>query len=125
MSDFKYTNRNPMGIREEDCVTRAIQFATGESYFKIRKQLGLVADLLECQELCVCCYNFLIEKVYNFPKEDIDRDITAGEFAKQHPKGIYLIRMEGHLSVVSYGIINDTWDCSDLEVTNAWFCGYK
>jgi hypothetical protein len=124
MSRFVYYNNNPYGIEEEDCVTRAITLASGLCYFDISNKLKLTAELLGCEELCVCCYDFLIENVLMFRKVEIDRDMTVGDFAQQHPRGIYLLRMEQHITTLIDGKLYDLWDSSDKEITHAWFCGY-
>lgn len=119
---FEYLNLNPVGIEENDCVTRAIALCTGKSYFEIRDKLQLTADLLDCDELCVCCYHHLIDDVFKFPRVRT-RGLTAGEFAEQHPVGLFLIRMDGHASAIYNGTIMDLFDCSSYEVTDAWYCG--
>ena len=124
MSRFVYYNNNPLGIEEEDCVTRAITLASGLSYNEITKKLNLTAQLLECEKLCVCCYDFLIEQVLGFPRVKIDRGMTVRDFAEQHPKGIYLLRMDQHITTLIDGKLYDLWDSSDREITHSWFCGY-
>lgn len=125
MSRFVYYNNNPLGIEEEDCVTRAITLASGNlSYNEITKKLNLTAQLLECEKLCVCCYDFLIEKVLGFPRVEIERGMTVADFAEQHPRGVYLLRMEQHITTLIDGKLYDLWDSSDREITHAWFCGY-
>lgn len=124
MSDFVYYNNNPYGIKEEDCVTRSITLASGLDYFDVANKLQLTAELLGCEKLCVCCYDFLIEKVLLFPKVAIDRGMTVRDFAEQHPRGIYLLRMDGHITTLIDGILYDLWDSSKKEITHAWFCGY-
>lgn len=116
---FDYYNRNPLGIEEEDCVTRAISYCANWSYFKTRKKLQLTAELLECEELCPCCYFHLLDYVLKFDRVKC-RGMTVGEFAKQHPKGTYLIRMTGHISVIKDGRIKDLFDCSSYVATDCW-----
>ena len=81
MSRFIYYNNNPYGLKEEDCVTRAISLASGLDYFDISKKLKLTSELLECEKLCVCCYDFLIEEVLMFSKVDCNT-----LFPKNQPK---------------------------------------
>lgn len=116
---FDYYNRNPLGIEEEDCVTRAISFCSGMSYFTTRKKLQLVAELLDCDELCPCCYFHLLDYVFKYKRVKC-KGMTVGEFAEQHPRGLYLIRMDGHISVILNGRIKDIWDCSKRMATDCW-----
>ena len=124
MARFVYYNNNPYGNKEEDCVTRAITLASGLDYFDISRKLHLTGELLSCEKLCVCCYDFLIEKVLLFPRVEIDRGMTVGEFAEQHSRGIYLLRMDQHITTLIDGKLYDLWDSSNKEITHAWFCGY-
>ena len=105
-------------------MTRAITLASGLCYFDIAKKLQLTAQLMDCEKLCVCCYDFLIENVLMFRKVEIDRGMTVGDFAEQHPRGIFLLRMEQHITTLIDGKIYDLWDSSDKEISHAWFCGY-
>lgn len=124
MADFQYYNNNIYGYTDEDCVTRAITLATGEDYLSVQKKIDLVGELLECEPLCVGCYQFLINKVYGFPEVKFHKGITVGEFAQQHEQGIYLIRIAGHITTLVDGRLLDLWDASEKFPTNIWFCGW-
>lgn len=124
MAGFKYHNENPYGYEEDDCVTRAITLATGEDYYEVGRKLYLVGELLNCEKLYVGCYQFLISKVYGFPEIKFNRGMTVGDFAEQHPRGIYLIRMESHITTLVDGELWDLWNASDRKPTHIWFCGY-
>ena len=121
MAKYIYYNVNPRGERTEDCVTRSISLASGRPYHEIQYKLQLVADLLDCEKLCVTCYKHLIEDVFCFRRVNCD-DMTVGEFADLNPEGVYLIRMNGHISTVIDGCIIDIWDCRWEEPTDAWEC---
>lgn len=117
--NYQYLNVNPLSITEQDCVTRAISLATGYSYAEIQDKLYYIAELLECERLCVCCYRHLLEKVFNLEKVDC-YGMTVEEFGDKHCDGIYLIRMNGHLSCLIRGTVYDIWDCRDEILTDCW-----
>lgn len=119
MAKFNYLNVNPDGNKESDCVTRAISLATQTSYSNIRKKLFHTARLLECEKLCNCCYSFLIERVFNCKPINCD-GLTVNQFADLHPVGVFLVRMEGHISTIINNCVYDIWDCRDMKLTNAW-----
>ena len=119
MAKFKFHNVNPYGNRTEDCVTRAICLASGRDYFDISEKLFHTAKLLDCERLCVCCYRHLLDHVFKYKYINCD-NMTVEEFADEHPYGVYLVRMNGHISCVIDNCIFDTWDCRDLIVTDAW-----
>ena len=116
---FKYLNVNPLSLEEEDCVCRAIKLASGKSYAEIEDKLYYVSRLLDCEELCVCCYQFLLNEVFMY--EPIDcLDMSVGELAELYKDDILIIRINGHLTCSLYGDIYDLWDCRDLPCDVAW-----
>ena len=116
---FRYYNINPLSLTESDCVTRAIALASGYSYAEIKDKLYYISELLDCERLCVCCYQHLLDYVFQYDKVYCT-GLTVREFSERHPDGIYLIRTEGHLSVLANGVIYDIWDCSDEVLTDVW-----
>lgn len=116
---FKYTNLNPLSLREEDCVTRAISLASGYSYAEIQDKLYYISELLECEKLCVCCYQHLLDDVFGYERIPC-KNLTVGEVASMYNDCILLIRIEGHLTCVVYGVVRDLWDCSDSYADIVW-----
>ena len=45
---------------------------------------------------------------------------TVGEFLDEHPKGTYLVTMEGHITVIKDGVLYDTFDCRNRRMWCAW-----
>jgi len=119
MARFVYYNINPDGEKASDCVTRAISLGTGLDYTTIRRKLYHSAKLFDCDKLNVDCYAHLLEDVFKFPQVNT-YGMTVGEFADNHPYGIYLVRMSGHISTIWQGKVVDIWDCRDSLITNAW-----
>lgn len=119
MAKFVYLNVSPQGEHKNDCVTRAISLASGLPYSKIRKKLFHTAKLLDCEKLCMCCYRHLIENVFYYKPTNCD-NMSVEEFADKHPIGIYLIRMQGHISVIIDNCVYDIFDCRKHLLTNAW-----
>ncbi len=119
MARFVYYNNNPYGDKEEDCVTRAITLATGIPYRQVARDLTQSADMCSCDRLYLGCYSNLLDKVYRLPRVNC-KGMTVEEFADKNPYGIYLVRMNGHITCVISDIIFDIWDCRKEIVTNAW-----
>ena len=118
---WKFLNLQPLGKLEEDCVTRAISLATGQDYKTIQEQLLLISELFECEKLCVCCYKHLLDYVYNFERIEAVQGMTIEEFLEQFDTGIFIIRVDGHLTCAIDGNIIDTWDCTNKIVDIVWF----
>jgi hypothetical protein len=120
MAKFRYWNENPQGERHNDCVTRAITLASGLPYDEVRRKLFHTAKLLKCEsKLCPTCYSFLIQEVLGGVPKDC-HNMTVEKFADLHPHGVYLVRMDGHLSAIVENCVFDTFDCRGHLLTNAW-----
>lgn len=101
-------------------MTRAIALASGYSYSEIRDKLYYVSQLLECDELCVCCYQHLLDNVFGYSRLPIKGTETVDEIALQYPNSVLLIRVKGHLTCVIHGDIYDIWDCGDEIADIVW-----
>ena len=118
--DYHYTNKNPLNKIENDCVVRAISLALNEDYYKVEEKLKLSSELNECPELCVCCYDFLLTDYYKLKRYELGNTMTIRQFAKENPFGIFLIRIEGHLTCIIDNVLHDIWDCRDELVDIVW-----
>lgn len=112
MADFYYYNCNPDKLEEEDCVCRAIKLATRLDYETVDKLLELVAYYRQCDKLCLNCYHYLLEEVFNFPVRYCEQGETVRDIAQTYSNNIVLIRIQGHLTCAVCGKVWDLWDCS-------------
>lgn len=119
MTRFQYWNENIDDEHIGDCVTRAITFSTGMPYDKVQEKLYYCGKLLECDPLCVTCYDFLLTKYLEFTPLD-PNGMTLYEFGEAYPEGLYLVRSNGHISALFDGCVYDTWDCRSMKLTNCW-----
>ena len=119
MANFRYYNVSPDGEHKNDCVTRAISLASGMPYAETRKKLRSVATLFDCERIYMSCYKHLIENVLYCKPLDCD-GMTVEEFADMHPYGVYLVRMNQHISCIIDNTIYDIFDCREHLLTNAW-----
>lgn len=119
MAEYRYYNVSPNQVKRNDCVTRAICLASGLPYSIVRQKLYHTSKLLDCERVCMSCYQFLIHDVLGGIPVDCE-GYTVNEFADKHPIGVYLVRMEAHISTIIDGVIYDIFDCRSHELTNAW-----
>lgn len=119
MVDYRFYNANPLGKIESDCVCRAISRATQINYEEIELKLKLIADLFECEMLCVCCYHHLLEKVFGLVQR-VANNKTVEELAYEFQDNVLLMRLDGHLTMAEYGTIYDLWDCRKEKVDVFW-----
>lgn len=119
MARYVYYNRNDDQVKRNDCVTRAISLASGLPYKTIRRKLRYTARLLDCDKLCVSCYEWLIREVLGGTPVNCE-GMTVNDFAKLHPNGTYLLRMDGHICTLIDYTLFDIFDCREHFITNAW-----
>jgi hypothetical protein len=112
-------NANPWGLDEEDCVTRAISAALNIKYVAVGNLLEVIAEANGCDKLCVCCYNKLLEEIFGLKPEYCYGE-TVGAVAEANPGRKLLIRIDGHLTCSMYGVVIDTWDCTDKIADCYW-----
>lgn len=117
---FEYFNRNPEGKHEKDCVCRAISTATGLNYNSVDRLLKYVANEYECDKLCVCCYNYLLEDLFGYERIDCHHRVTVNDVVKIHPCDKVIIRVQGHLTCGVEGNTLDIWDCTNESVDCYW-----
>ena len=120
MARYKFLNLNPLGEIEEDCVCRAISLALNEEYDVIQTKLNLVGELFDCTALCVCCYKFLLDNIYNLDRIEEYQGYTIEEFAENNPLGTFIIRIEGHLTCLIDNTCYDLWDCRNKVIDLIW-----
>lgn len=120
MSNYKYYNRNPSRAHLKDCVCRAISTATGLCYDAINNLLELTSSEYDCEKLCVCCYNNLLEDILCYHKFYCDYECTVATLASKYPRNNLIIRVDQHLTSSINGTILDIWDCSDELVDCYW-----
>lgn len=123
--DFVYHNENPYKIEEQDCVCRAISKALDLDYGITEKLLKMSAEVNNCDTLCVCCYNLLLEDVFKLPVRYAKNNETVIDVAKMFPYNKVLIRIEGHLTVSDKGVVFDLWDCRNRLVDKYWIVPNK
>lgn len=119
MSNFRYFNQNPVNSNINDCVCRAICNVTGLSYRTVDKLLSVTAKTNKCEKLCVCCYEKLLAKL-GYTQYFCNNDETVKDIAIMYRKHKIIIRIKRHLTCAIYGIVEDTWDCSDNYVDCFW-----
>lgn len=122
---YKYLNVHPKGLIVGDCVKRAFATATGKDYMDVQRELNHLK-----KETGAKSYNddknwrAYVEKngwkKLSFPAVKGEPRMNGKTFAYTFPKGTYVLRMAGHISVCKDGVIYDTWDCRAKCVYNAF-----
>ena len=118
--NYRYYNRNPDRLHLKDCVCRAISTATGLCYEAVDNLLDIISKEHECEKLCVCCYDNLLEDVLCYPRQNCDFEKTVAQVASEYSKNKLIIRVDAHLTSSVYGTVLDIWDCSNELVDCFW-----
>lgn len=114
---YKYYNANSKNNFIDDCVVRSISVAEGETWDDTYDKLSALARR---EGLLMSNVSFVEDYLDERYVRKCFRSITVGDFVEHHPKGIYLITMNGHITCSYYGTIIDTFDCRNRIMKCAW-----
>ena len=127
---FKLYNPNP--VRPEggagDCTVRAISMALGigwEDAYSLLCTNGFLMGEMPSSDLV---WGSVLRQ-HGFTKELLPNTCpdcyTVKDFCKDHPKGTYAIKSNGHVAVVQDGNLFDSWDSSMNVPIYIWKKGEK
>ncbi len=110
---FEFYNPNPKNQRVGDCAVRAISKAVGTDWQDA--YIGLCAEGLALRDMPNSNFVWgMFLKKYGFSESMISsvcpNCITVSQFAKDHPKGRYVLACQSHVVAVVNGTYFDTWD---------------
>ena len=114
---FKYYNANPQKLLINDCVLRSISVAEGISWNECQEKLSYLANK---KAMLLNDVEFVEEYLDNRYPRECCPNMTVGEFAKECPKGHYVVTMNGHITAIIDNVIVDTFDCSDRIMWCCW-----
>ena len=125
---YKYYNPHN-GIITDDCVKRAICVCTGRDFSLVSKQLNAYKKVTGAKSFNSGKNpNRFVEDTLDAKKITLEAPISAKDFCKSHPRGRFILDMDGHWSSCVDGVIYDTWNTSDEKVNFAYEIttdGYK
>lgn len=120
---FQEFNAHPKGIKTTDCVVRAISKATNIEYMQCRRKLNQLK-----RDWGFTSYKdtkFLYKYFEGYPRLIFkavrgEPRLKGSDFTALHPKGTFILKMAGHVTVCIDGEILDIWDCTYRSVYTAW-----
>ena len=115
---FRAYNPNPAGARVGDCTIRAVSKATGDSWEHVYCGLSAegmrLCDMPSANHVWGAYLRRNGFRRYAIP--DVCTDCyTVADFCRDHPSGVYVLALSGHVVCVEDGDYYDTWD-SGTEV---------
>ena len=106
-------NPNPLGKRVGDCTVRAVAKGTGESWEDAYSGMALEGFLLSDMPSANNVWGAYLRRK-GFTRHmipDTSPDCyTVKDFCKDHPKGMYIVALHGHVIAVNDGDYFDSWD---------------
>lgn len=90
------------------------------NYTAVDKLLEYTADEYDCEKLCVCCYDNLLENLLGYKRTNCYYKMTVNEIVKSHPCEKLILRVNAHLTCGINGKTLDIWDCTDELVDCYW-----
>ena len=117
-------NPNPTGRHVGDCAVRAVSAALGvdweEAYDLITDAGRSMGDMPSSDSV----WGSVLRR-YGFYRKAIPNSCpdcyTAGQFAEDHNRGVYVLGYGGHVNTVIDGNIYDTWDSSREIPVYVWY----
>lgn len=123
---WKYYQPNKRDLKDEygDCVIRSLTKALNKEWLDIFEELIPYAREMQAMPNNKVCYEkYLSDKGYKWvgiSSKKGKRKPTPQTFYKDHPTGIYILRLSHHLVTVVDGYFYDTWDSGDKSVYGYW-----
>lgn len=113
---YVFFNNNPKKQRVGDCVIRAIGKAVGQDWTDA--YIGLCSEGLVYKDMPSSNYVWgMYLKRYGYEEHMLPSVcpdcVTVSRFAKEHPKGRYVLACQNHVVAVSDGNYYDSWDSGD------------
>lgn len=120
---YKYFNPHPKGTATEvgDCVKRSIVATAGMDYKVVQRELNAFKRVTGAK-----AFNsdrnpqHYVEDVLGAKRIEGGKSTSAEDFCKIHPRGRFILDMDGHWSACVDGCIYDAWDCSNEKVNFAY-----
>lgn len=114
---YRYYNANPNKSKIDDCTIRSLSVAEDISWDKAYDMLSDSARKLGLMQSDVNAIEEYLDLRYD--RVPIYEE-TVGEFIDNHPRGVFLITMPNHITVLKQGINYDTFDPSNRTIWDAW-----
>lgn len=124
MSIWIRYNANPVGNRVRDCAQRAISAAlnvdwdtASDMIYEMAKGMGTTTDDDNAWGAVLRRAGFYRAIIPNTCPECY----TMTDFCRDHPRGVFVVKMPEHVATVIDGKLYDTWDSSNEIPIYYWY----
>lgn len=94
---WKYYNANPLDANVSDCTVRAISMAEGKTWDETYEELSRLAQI---DGILLDDVDFIEDYLDKRYLRQCHYSKTLQEFIEEYPRGIYLVTMPNHITVV-------------------------
>ena len=124
--NYKYYQPNSKDLKDKygDCVIRALTKVTSKEWMQVFEELVPIAKGFQCMPNSKPCYEaYLTQNGFTYQGISNAKGTkrpTVDRFAKDHPQGVYFLRVAHHCVAVVDGIYYDTWDSGAMSLYGYW-----
>ena len=124
MSIWIEYNKNPTGRRVGDCAVRAVSVALGVDWETAFALLANNAFQMGDMPSSDSVWGSVLRQ-HGFYRSSIADSCpdcyTAADFARDHPRGVYVLGFGGHVATIRDGKLYDAWDSSNEIPQFVWY----
>ena len=116
-------NPNPLNRRVGDCAVRACCKASGRTWDEVFDSLAEIAFEMKDVISANAVWGEYLKRC-GFVRRDVEcyapERCDVIDFCRNHPHGIYVLGMDGHVVAVEDGFYFDSWDSGEKHPLNYW-----
>lgn len=121
---YIYYNPNPTGRSVGDCAVRAVAKALNIDWETAYSAMAVNGYLMGDMPSSNSVWGALLRQ-HGFNRHNIENSCpdcyTAEDFARDHPKGVYVLGFGTHTATIKDGNLYDSWDSSKEIPQYYWF----
>lgn len=110
---WRYYNPNPESRQTGDCTLRALTLALGDDWDMAYARTVAMGYIIKDMQDCNAVWGAVLHRHgfhrYIIP-DDLPDNYTVRDFCRDHPRGVYVLALSGHVVTVIDGDYYDTWD---------------
>lgn len=125
---YRKYNANPIARRGDDCTVRAISKCLGKAWTDVYLDLCLFGlRLYDMPTSNHVWGEYLLSQGYtrHIIPNTCPACYTVSQFAKEHPRGHYILALHGHVVTCIDGDYYDSWDSGDEIPLYYWQKGVE
>lgn len=121
---YVYYNPNPTGRKVGDCSVRAVAKALDIDWEKAYALIAVNGYSMGDMPSSDSVWGSVLRQ-NGFYRDTVPNSCpncyTAGDFCKEHPRGVFVLGFGGHVSTVVDGDVYDSWDSTNEIPVYYWY----